>query len=162
MRLFIGNLLLAFVWVVVTANFSWANIGFGFAIGALVLWLQRHNWSQDIYFYRLKSFIKLVFIFFYDLIGSALRVAKQVLTPTLRINPVFVAVPLDLTHPGQITLLANMITLTPGTLSVDVSADHKTLYIHAINASDIDAVKQDIQEGFETAIRDVFEQEKKS
>ncbi|MEP4430700.1 MAG: Na+/H+ antiporter subunit E, partial [Hyphomicrobiales bacterium] len=87
---------------------------------------------------------------------SAVSVAKLVLSPKMAINPAFVAYPLKVDKDFEITLLANLITLTPGTLSVDVSPDRRTLYIHAIDVTDEDALKREIAEGFEMKIMEAF------
>jgi multicomponent Na+:H+ antiporter subunit E len=100
----------------------------------------------------------LAFVAFFvkELILSALKVAWLVVQPQLRLRPAIIAYPLTLTTDAQITLLANMITLTPGTLSVDVSADRKTLYIHAIDLENRDRLIGDIASGFETRVLSVL------
>jgi multicomponent Na+:H+ antiporter subunit E len=102
------------------------------------------------------TWIVLFLLFVRELIVSALKVAWLALQPTLRIRPAIIAYPLTVTSDVQITLLANMITLTPGTLSVDVSGDRKTLYIHAIDMASKEALIGDIAAGFETMILKVL------
>lgn len=94
----------------------------------------------------------LIALFVKELIFSALRVAWLVVQPQLKLRPAIIAYPLTVTSDAQITLLANMITLTPGTLSVDVSDDRKTLYIHAIDMASKEALIGNIAGGFETRI----------
>jgi multicomponent Na+:H+ antiporter subunit E len=72
-------------------------------------------------------------------------------------TPAIVAIPLDIDSDGEITLLANMITLTPGTLSLDVSDDRRFLYVHGMHIKDIEAFKQEIKGGFEVIVREVLE-----
>lgn len=96
--------------------------------------------------------VSLILLFVRELILSALRVAWLVVQPKLRIQPAVIAYPLTVTTDAQITLLANMITLTPGTLSVDVSDDRKTLFVHSIDMQSKDALVGDIAAGFETAV----------
>jgi multicomponent Na+:H+ antiporter subunit E len=100
--------------------------------------------------------LSLIALFARELILSGLRVAWLAVQPKLRIRPAIIAHPLTLTTDAQITLLANMITLTPGTLSVDVSADRRFLYIHAIDIESKDALIGDIAAGFETKILEVL------
>ena len=100
--------------------------------------------------------ISLIAMFVRELILSALKVAWLVLQPRMRIRPAIIAYPLTVMTDAQITLLANMITLTPGTLSVDVSADRKTLYIHAIDVASKEALIGEIAAGFETKILGVL------
>lgn len=100
--------------------------------------------------------LSLLLLFLRELIASALKVAWLVLQPRMRISPAIIAHPLTLTTDAQITLLANMITLTPGTLSVDVSADRKTLYVHVIDLASKDALIADISAGFERKVLEVM------
>ena len=100
--------------------------------------------------------LSLLVLFVRELIVSALKVAWLALQPRLTIRPAIIAYPLTVTTDAQITLLANMITLTPGTLSVDVSADRRTLYIHAIDMASKGALIGDIAAGFETKILGVL------
>ena len=100
--------------------------------------------------------LSLIALFVKELILSALKVAWLAVQPRINIRPAIIAYPLTVTTDAQITLLANMITLTPGTLSVDVSADRRTLYIHAIDIASKEALIGDIAGGFETKILQVF------
>jgi multicomponent Na+:H+ antiporter subunit E len=98
------------------------------------------------------SWLNLATYFIGQLILSALQVAWLVMQPRLRLRPGIIAYPLTVTSDVQITLLANMITLTPGTLSVDVSRDRKTLFIHAIDIASREALIGGIAAGFETKV----------
>ena len=98
------------------------------------------------------SWLGLAGYFVKELILSALQVAWLVVQPRLRLRPGIIAYPLTVTTDLQITLLANMITLTPGTLSVDVSRDRKTLYVHAIDIASREALVGKIAAGFETKV----------
>lgn len=98
------------------------------------------------------SWVRLIALFIRELVLSALQVAWLVIQPQLKLRPGFIAYPLTVTSDAQITLLANLVTLTPGTLSVDVSDDRKTLYIHALDVADREVVINHIAAGFETAV----------
>ncbi len=102
------------------------------------------------------KWLSLILLFTRELILSALKVAWLAVQPQMRIRPAIIAYPLTVTTDAQITLLANMITLTPGTLSIDVSEDRKTLYVHAIDIESKDALIGDIAAGFETRILQVL------
>ena len=103
--------------------------------------------------------MSLAVLFLFELMVSAARVALVVIRPDMSkaVRPAIVAVPLSVKSDAEITLLANLITLTPGTLSVDVSADKSVLYVHALYMDDRDAMIADIANGFEKKIREVFE-----
>lgn len=154
--LFLINILMALVWAAVTGSFSLPNLIFGFALSALALSLIREQVGTVGYMGRAGRVISLFLLFLYELVLSAVSVAKLVLSPRMAINPAFIAYPLKVDKDFEITLLANLITLTPGTLSVDVSPDRRTLYIHAIDVTDVEALKRDIAEGFEMKIMEAF------
>ncbi|MBW9067927.1 Na+/H+ antiporter subunit E [Agrobacterium pusense] len=159
MSLYVVQLLFVAVWLAVTGSLTLANIIFALIISTLALWLIRHqlpggrnNWL------RLGRVLSLVLLFFKELALSAWKVAVMVTRPKLDVQPGIFAYPLTVTTDFEITLLANLITLTPGTLSVDVSPDRKMLYVHAIDCSDIEAAKNDIKNGFEKKIMEAFQQ----
>jgi multicomponent Na+:H+ antiporter subunit E len=156
MNLFLLNLLLALAWAVVTGSFAMPNLAFGFALGFAALWLPRQLWGRSNYFVRVWRVAGLSLLFLYELVLSSLRVTRDVLRPTLRFQPGIVALPLDAAGDAEITLLANLITLTPGTMSVDVSADRRVLFIHAMDAAEPEALKRDIKAGFERRILEAF------
>jgi multicomponent Na+:H+ antiporter subunit E len=100
--------------------------------------------------------LRLFAVFLREFILSVLRVSRLVLSPRLRFTPAAFRFPLSLRSDRQITLLANLITLTPGTLTVDVTGDRTALIIHAIDCPDVEAAKADIRDGFERLIREAF------
>ena len=150
--LFIFNVLLTLAWATFTGSFSALNLLFGFLLSIFALWLIRGEVGTFGYFSRSRRIISLILLFLYELVMSAWRVAVLVMSPKLDIKPGIFAFPLTVQNDMQITILANMITLTPGTLSVDVSDDKKYIYVHAIDASDPEAARRDIAEGFEKKI----------
>ena len=87
--------------------------------------------------------------FFWELVSANLRVAFDVLTPGFAMRPRIVAVPLDARTDAEITALSYLISLTPGSLSLDVSSDRRVLFVHAMYAQDADACRREIKEGLE-------------
>jgi len=100
--------------------------------------------------------VKLGLVFLREFALSVYRVTRLVLSPSMAMTPAAFRYPLSLTSDAQITLLANLITLTPGTLTVDVTDDRRALIIHAIDCPDVDAARADIRDGFERLIREAF------
>ena len=98
--------------------------------------------------------VRLFFLFFWDLIVSSVQVARAVLSPRDICCPRFVIVPLTAARSDvEITMVSNYITLTPGTLTVDVSPDRRTLLIHSLLAGDSgDGVRADIQGSIEPRV----------
>jgi multicomponent Na+:H+ antiporter subunit E len=150
---------LALGWALATGDFSILNLALGAAVAAVALFLIRGQVTRPRSLTRLRRMSSLGGLFLYELILSAVRVGLLVLRPDIgtRLTPGIVAFPLTVTRPAEITLLANLITLTPGTLSVDVSEDKTTLYVHAIDCSNIEAAKNDIRNGFEKKIMEAFQ-----
>lgn len=119
----------------------------------IVVWLFSFFYSKR-HFHNVPRIIGLIIYFLKALIKASLRVSYDIITPKYSMKPALVAIPLDAKSDLEITLLANLITLTPGTLSIDISKDKKTLLIHEVyvNDGDIEAVKKNIKEGFERRI----------
>lgn len=156
MSLFLINVLLALTWAAVTGRYTLDNLALGFVLGVFALYLIRGQVGSVGYFSRAVKVISLTLLFLYELVLSALKVAVTVLSPKMNVKPGIFAYELKVDRDFEITLLANMITLTPGTLSVDVSDDKRYLYVHAIDCSDPDANRRDIADGFERKILEAF------
>lgn len=156
MRRLLASLFLALLWCLLGGSFSLPNIVLGLAAAWVSLWLVREQRSFDLPAVRLWPLVRLFFLFLRELALSAQRVAFLSLAPRLALRPAIFAFPLSLTRDAEITLLANLITLTPGTLSVDVSPDRRVLYVHALHCPDLAVARQEIADGFERAIREAF------
>lgn len=155
-RTMFTNIMLALAWGAVTGSFSLLNLAFGFVLAALVLWMIRDYYNTGAYILRLWRISMLLLIFLKELILASATVAVIVLTPGRAYRPGFIAFPMRVDRDVEITMLACMITLTPGTLSVDVSEDKKTLYIHALDVGDPEELRQSIANGFETRIMEAL------
>ncbi len=156
MKLLLINILLALSWAAVSGSFSFMSLLFGFLLGAIALSFIRAEIGSLNYFVRVRRIASLTILFLYELVMSSVKVAKTVLTPGLDLKPGIVAYPLKVDRDFEITLLANLVTLTPGTMSVDISEDRRLLYIHALDASDPDQLRIDIASGFERKILEAF------
>ena len=102
---------------------------------------------------RIYYFIRYLFVFAKALTMANIDVAKKALAPTIDFHPGFLAVPMKASTDFEITSLANSITLTPGTISVHVAPDRRTIVIHAIDVgADPEAVRKDVRETLEANI----------
>lgn len=158
MSLFIMHLVLTLVWFLLIGDQSMVSLASGFVIGFGALWIAKPMFdTQTTYFGRLFRVFRLFTFFLYELILSSIRVAWDVLTPTHLSQPAIIEMPLDVTSDFEIFLVANLISLTPGTLCLDVDRKRHRLIIHAMFASDPDQLVRELKEGMETKVKRVFE-----
>ena len=152
------NLLLAVAWAALTGTFTLVGLAVGFVVGFLALWVISPLFGgQASYFARVWRWGKLLVLFHYELIVSSIVVAWDVLTPRHRSRPGIIAVPLRAKGEAEVLLVTNLISLTPGTLSLDVTEDCNTLFVHAMFADDPDKIRFDIENGMERWVREALE-----
>jgi multicomponent Na+:H+ antiporter subunit E len=148
---------LVFAWVAVTGEISVANLLEGAVLAGLLVLLLRVPLRRRFRLGKVPKALGLLLYFLKEILLSNAAVARSLLSPVSSLSPGIVAVPLDLKSDAGITVLANLITLTPGTLSLDVSPDRKTLFVHALHVEDPDAFRREVKEGFERRVKEVFE-----
>ena len=153
---FLTNIMLVLIWVALTGDFTFANFIFGFFLGSLALWLGDKQSGSKKYFRLIPTAISFTFFFLYELVKANIQVAYEVITPTLYMEPGIVAVPLDVESDLEITLLANLISLTPGTLSLDVSENRDVLYVHTMYVRDKQEFIDSIKNGFERKVLELL------
>ncbi len=156
MTLFLLNNLLALAWAALTGTFSPANLAVGFAVGFALLWLTQRLMQPSNYFVKVPQAVGFALFFFKELVVASLRVMLMVISPRPIMRPAIVAIPLDIQTDAEITLLANLITLTPGTLYLDVSQDRCVMYVHTIFVDDLDSFRQEIKQGFERRVMELL------
>ncbi len=153
MIMFVANLVLAIVSASLLAEATLQAILIGM-VGAFFLTRPlRDSFGPQGYHQRIEKIIGLTVFFLYDLLVSSTKVAYDVLTPNLKAKPRFLAVPLDAKTDPEILLTANLISLTPGSLSVDISEDRKTLLVHTMFGDRTpDQQRQDLKDGMEKRV----------
>jgi multicomponent Na+:H+ antiporter subunit E len=154
-----GLVFLPLVWVALTGDISVGNFLVGTLVSSLVLWVVHPaGGGRPSGFPLRKGWRWFCFAGFFlgELIRASLRITWDILTPRHRMRPAILAIPLDLRTDLEITILANLITLTPGTLSLDVSSDRKVLFIHAVYVHDVDQFKRDIKHRYERRIKELL------
>lgn len=157
MTTFLWNLVLAIVWAFATGQLTASNLLLGLVLGYWVLFFTHRNSEGRDYFRRVWHVVNFIFFYLGQMIMSNLRVAYDVVTPTHYMRPGVIAVPLSVETDAEIVLLANLITLTPGTLSLDLSPDRKTLYVHMMYIDvDDEQARRQIKEGLETRVLELL------
>ena len=106
---------------------------------------------------RTVQALSLAAFFAWELLIANLRVAADVLWGNSRIRPAVVAIPLDITTDGEILLLSMLINITPGSVTIDLSDDRQTLYVHVMHMNTAEETRREIKEGFERRVKLVFE-----
>ncbi len=149
------NLFLAFIWMFLQNSWTFITFFVGYLIGLGLLFLLRRFLPGQFYFRKGIAILALFFLFLRELILSSMAVIKQVIKPKLDIRPGIFAYPTELRSDWEITTLACLITLTPGTLALEVSPEGNILYIHAMDIEDSKEVVLQIKNTFEKAIMEV-------
>ncbi len=149
MTLFLFNIILMGLWLGSTGALTPSNALLGFVVGYLVLWWLKPLFGATAYFRKVPLAIWYFALFMWEVLKSNLRVAWDVVTPQRLRKPGVVAVPLDVETDLEITVLASMITLTPGSLCLDFSEDRRTMFIHEMFVDDPELVRVEVKTRFE-------------
>lgn len=156
MNSLLWNLALALAWVAVTGDLSGGNLILGFGLGFLVLFFTTPILGAPTYVRKVLQVLNLALFFVWELILANLRVAYEVLTPGYQLRPGVIAIPLDARTDAEIMLLTTLVTLTPGSFSLDISSDRRELYLHVMYIDDPDQVRRQIKDGFERRVLEVL------
>ena len=105
---------------------------------------------------KLAEVMTFVVLYLHDLVRANLRIASDVVRPHYHLRPGVIAVPLHVMSDLELISLANLITMTPGTLTVDVSPDRRLLYIHAMYVDDVEALRREVKDGVEARVMGLF------
>ena len=152
------TLLLTIVWCVLTNTFSPGVAVFGLILGILVPILTAAYWPDRPVMRKPFNLVSYGLIVIWDIIVANIDVARIVLFKSnAAMQPNWVVIPLDLRTPEAIAILAGTITLTPGTVSSDLSAEGHVLLVHALDAPDPDAVRDEIKNRYERRLKEIFE-----
>jgi multicomponent Na+:H+ antiporter subunit E len=127
----------------------------GFMIGYLILWVSSPLYPDTRYFKKLPKALNLTAYFLKELMISNIRVAWDVITPGHISRPGIIGVPLRARTSLEIFLVSSLVSLTPGTLSVDLSEDNQTLYVHVMFLEDVEQTRSQIIHGLERRILEV-------
>lgn len=141
------NILLAILWHLLLPVWGAADYLIGFGVGAIALTIHKQTYGR-----RLWALITFAVFIVWEIIISNVKLAQIILQRQPKLAPAIVAVPLAVTSPLEITILASVITLTPGTLSIDLGKNEsgeRVLYVHSMAIEDIDEFRHSLKETFE-------------
>ncbi|MGF1642387.1 MAG: Na+/H+ antiporter subunit E [Thiotrichales bacterium] len=148
---------LTVIWLLLNNSVAPGHFLLGLILGwALPLFTLRF-WPDPVRFHKPLTLLRFTGVLLYDILVANLVVALRILGRPERLRPAFVALPLALKSDLAIGLLANTICLTPGTVSAQLSADRRTLWVHALDAADVDELVATIKRRYEAPLKEVFE-----
>ena len=152
------TVLLAIVWCLLVNEFKLGTVVFGIILGMLIPILTAAYWPDRPPVGRPIKLLSYLALMIWDILVANVLVAMIVLFKSNKdMRPRWVVIPLDLRTPEAISILAGTITLTPGTVSADLSEDGRSLLVHALDAHDPDAVRDDIKHRYERRLKEIFE-----
>jgi len=151
------TLLLIVVWMLLQNSLSAGMVVFGLILGILIPRVTSPWWPDHPQSMRVGKMLAYCAVVLWDIIIANIQVAWIVLTvPNAKMKPAWVVIPLDLVQPEAITILAGTITLTPGTVSADLSNEGHSLLVHALHTDDPDAVRDEIKHRYERRLKEIF------
>lgn len=156
MTYFVLNLLIALAWLGFTAEFSVSNLAVGYLMGYLALWISPRPLGSGQYFRKVGQSVEFIIFFVAEVSIATARIAYEIVTPTHYMKPAIIAIPLDTRNRLETAILASLITLTPGSFSIEISADEKTLYVHTMYLESPDSFRKEIKDKFEKRVMNLL------
>lgn len=153
---FLMNVLLTVIWVALTGSFGYLNFIFGFLISFFVLYIISSESEDKKYFTIAFKVVGFFFYFLYEIFKANVQVAHEVMTSNLNMKPGIIKMQLEAKTDLEITLLSTLISLTPGTLVLDVSEDKTVIYIHGMYLNDREKFIQSIKNGLEKPLLEIM------
>lgn len=152
------TVLLALVWLLLVNRFSINSLLFGLFLGVVIPFVTGPYWPNRPKLSNPLKIIEYILIVIWDIIVANVVVARLVVFKrNEQLSPNWIAIPLKLRTPEAITVLAGTITLTPGTVSADLSSEGHFLLVHCLDAPDPEAVRDEIKERYERRLVEIFE-----
>jgi multicomponent K+:H+ antiporter subunit E len=151
------SILLLVCWLLLNNTVSNGHIVLGSLLAIVIPLFSSSFWPEDIHVKNPKKIIHFFFIVAYDIVVANIKVAIRILGPNSSLKPSFIKIPLDARNNLTISLLASTISLTPGTVSTDISLDKKILLVHALHVDDMDGEIESIKSRYEKPLMEIFE-----
>ncbi|TNF33626.1 MAG: Na+/H+ antiporter subunit E [Gammaproteobacteria bacterium] len=150
------SLFLWVLWLLLVNQVSLGHVMLGAILGWALPFLVHLLWPDPPVIRQPITLLRFLGRVHWDILTANLQVAALILGPTQRLRPAFFELPLDMDNDFAIALLASTVSLTPGTVSADVSADRRHLLIHALDVDDIDKAIAHIKQRYESPLKEIF------
>lgn len=144
-------------WLLLNNSLAPGQLILGAVLGWLIPLFTLRFWPESVRIRKPWVLLRFMGTVLADIVLANLTVARRILGQTGRLQPAFIELPLELESELAISLLANTICLTPGTVSAQLSPDRRTLLVHALDAPDPDAVRATLKARYEAPLKEVFE-----
>ncbi len=148
---------LIIVWLLLNNTIAPGHIVLGTILAILIPWFTASFWEERVCAKNPLVFLKFVGVVLYDIVIANLTVARQVLGSNSDLKPTLFKLPIQLEHPLGISILASTISLTPGTVSCDLSEDKTYLIIHGLSVENVDEEIETILQRYEKPLLEVFQ-----
>ena len=145
------------IWLLLNNTVAPGHIVLGAILAVLIPLMTSVFWPEKVFIRHPMTLLKFIAVVMWDIMVANVIVAKLILGNKDNLKPKFLHIPLDVKEPIAISLLANTISLTPGTVSCDVSEDQKTLLVHGLHEEDPEATINEIKARYEEPLKKVFE-----
>jgi multicomponent K+:H+ antiporter subunit E len=150
-------LVLAVLWLLMVNSIALGQVLLGLFLGWAIVQLTQHFLLEVPRIRKPLLLVTFMLKVFYDIIIANLQVAKLVLGSPQRLNPAFVDVPMDIENDFVLAVLSSIVSLTPGTVSAGLSADHKILLLHGLDVPDRQALIDEVKQRYEAPLMEIFE-----
>jgi multicomponent Na+:H+ antiporter subunit E len=149
------NLFIAILWMLLHDDWDIISFFSGYLIGIVILFALRRFFPKSFYLYMIFAIVKLFLLFIRELVSSSIVVVRQVIRPKIDINPGIFTLETELEGNWEVTLLALLLNLTPGSVVVEVSPNNRVFYIHAMDIPESKNSVIKAMQTFEMAIKEV-------
>ena len=151
------SLRLLVVWLLLGNTLATGQILLGLCIALVLPLFTVRFWPDRPRLRRPLKILTYILVLLWDITLANLTVARLILGPTTRLRPAFIRMPLDLCNDFAIVVLTNTISLTPGTVSADISLDRRSLLIHALDVDDAEQMVAHLKHRYEQPLQEIFE-----
>ena len=145
------------LWLLLVADLSQGQLAMGLLLAISLPLMAGALNPQRAQIRRLGAITRLVGVVLVDIVLSNVEVARRILGPERVLKPGFIWIPLELTSIHGITALASIITLTPGTVSAELTEDQRYLLVHCFNLQDRQDAIETIKSRYEAPLKEIFE-----
>ncbi len=150
------SVILLLTWLMLNSSISAGHIVLGSILSMFIPWLTQRFWPEQVCLGRWSTIFKFSALVGYDIVISNIFVAKLIFGKNSDLKPCFLEIPIDIKHPLGLSILASTISLTPGTVSVDLNENKDVLVVHALHIEDTTAEIETIKSRYEKPLMEIF------